>query len=508
MAVWYLDNDDEITDAVARLRGTSDEHVVFVVPPGSRIATGRINFRLLSREADARGKEMAVASRDQQVRALAAAAGVLVAATAEEAEAALERGDEPASPATSAVRGGDRAETTSDSAVADADQGTRRLTWGSQRARVMALTALVLVVVGLFAASQLLPTATITLEPRVAELGPLEVAVVALPTVSEVDAAGGRIPAVTLPIPLEVRGTFSASGTEAREERATGSVVFASPEQPNEQLIPAGTRVRTPAGVEFQTTATVTLPPTEGAASQVSVPIEAIRSGEDGNVSAGAISVVPSLEEQGISVRNPEPTTGGRFEQTPRVTAEDYDAAAVDLQNRLAGALVAYLRDPANAPDDLELYAETAQLGPVRNIPAFEELVGASETEFELRGEVMASVLAVDPTLLDEAARTRLQAAVPEGMRLLPDTVRVEPVEGTADGQRVHYDTRAQAQVVAIVDPSALVDQVAGLTVSEAQAILERFGTATVSVWPEFLDGLPADRERIELDVSEPSTTE
>ena len=52
MAVWYLDNDDEITDAVARLRGADEERVVFVVPPGSRIASGRINFKLLAREAE------------------------------------------------------------------------------------------------------------------------------------------------------------------------------------------------------------------------------------------------------------------------------------------------------------------------------------------------------------------------------------------------------------------------------------------------------------------------
>jgi len=36
MAVWYLDSDDEITDAVARLRNATDEQVVFVVPTGSR----------------------------------------------------------------------------------------------------------------------------------------------------------------------------------------------------------------------------------------------------------------------------------------------------------------------------------------------------------------------------------------------------------------------------------------------------------------------------------------
>ncbi len=78
-----------------------------------------------------------------------------------------------------------------------------------------------------------------------------------------------------------------------------------------------------------------------------------------------AISVVPSLEDQGISVTNPEPTSGGRLEQTPRVTPADYDAAAADIQNRLAGALAAYLRDPANVPDGLTLFPDTAEPGPV-----------------------------------------------------------------------------------------------------------------------------------------------
>ena len=96
MSVWYLESDDEITDAVARLRATEDERVVLVVPPGSRIATGRINFRLLAREATARKLAFAVVSPDEQVRALAIAGGVVARSTVEEAEGALDRGEPPA----------------------------------------------------------------------------------------------------------------------------------------------------------------------------------------------------------------------------------------------------------------------------------------------------------------------------------------------------------------------------------------------------------------------------
>ena len=87
MSVWYLELDDEITDAVARLRAAKDERVILVVPPGSRIGTGRINFRLLAREAETRGLTIALVSGDAQVRALASSAGLAVFATVSESEA-------------------------------------------------------------------------------------------------------------------------------------------------------------------------------------------------------------------------------------------------------------------------------------------------------------------------------------------------------------------------------------------------------------------------------------
>ena len=47
----YLDVEDEITSAAARIRAAADKRVALVVPFGSRVATSRINFRLLAREA-------------------------------------------------------------------------------------------------------------------------------------------------------------------------------------------------------------------------------------------------------------------------------------------------------------------------------------------------------------------------------------------------------------------------------------------------------------------------
>jgi len=76
--VFYLDVDDEITSAAARIRSSQDPRVGLVVPPGSRIATSRINFRLLAREAVERNRALSIVSSDPAARALAAVAPALV----------------------------------------------------------------------------------------------------------------------------------------------------------------------------------------------------------------------------------------------------------------------------------------------------------------------------------------------------------------------------------------------------------------------------------------------
>ncbi|HLB44630.1 MAG TPA: hypothetical protein VJK49_04525, partial [Candidatus Limnocylindrales bacterium] len=89
MTVCYLEIDDEITTAIARLRAVDDGEAVIIVPPGSRIATSRINFKLLAREANERRLNVAAVSDDPAVRALAISAGLPTYDTVASAEEAL-----------------------------------------------------------------------------------------------------------------------------------------------------------------------------------------------------------------------------------------------------------------------------------------------------------------------------------------------------------------------------------------------------------------------------------
>lgn len=90
--VIYLDIDDEITSAASRIRQVEGRRVAVVLPYGSRVATSRINFRLLARDALTHEKRLSVVAGDAATRALAASAGIPVFASVQEYEASLEEG--------------------------------------------------------------------------------------------------------------------------------------------------------------------------------------------------------------------------------------------------------------------------------------------------------------------------------------------------------------------------------------------------------------------------------
>ncbi|HEX5465447.1 MAG TPA: baseplate J/gp47 family protein [Candidatus Limnocylindrales bacterium] len=105
MGISYLDIEDEITTAVGRLRQSDDARVALVLPPGSRIATSRINFRLLAREAREHSRLLAIVTPEASVRAVAVSAGLPAYAAVSDYEAALAGGEVAAPTETTAPPG-------------------------------------------------------------------------------------------------------------------------------------------------------------------------------------------------------------------------------------------------------------------------------------------------------------------------------------------------------------------------------------------------------------------
>lgn len=540
MAICYLEVDDEVTSAIARIRAAKDREIVIVVPAGSRIATSRINFKLLAREAVERDLSAVAVSDEPQVRALAISAGLpaydsitaaqqaLAGFREQDARLAARLGDSATSGTrvlpSADVRAALQAHRATDTAVLSPDTASelggatgsspplrrRRRRRGPPLSALIAIGLLAVLVVGVgYAAYVFLPTAQIRLRPAAVEIRPPVFTVTADPNVAVVDADAGIIPAELVSVPLHVAGVFDATGTLVRETRATGTVRFRSENTVDPVLIPEGTIVATGDGIDFETTRAATVPRADFATSTpgtVDVPIRAVRPGTRSNVVAGAVSEVPAaLRALRVSVRNQEPTRGGQRVEESVVSQSDFDAALASLSGQIEPALAAALADPDTVPRGLVAFAGTATLGEQVPDPAAADLVDTAAETFALALDVTAQVVAVNESLLDEVGAARIRTQLTPGRVLVGDEVVATHDAGTVVGTSVVYNVTASAWSFVQPDTAQVIEQVRGRSLAEARARLAQLGEAEIVIWPEFVDRLPEQPARISVSVEQPA---
>jgi hypothetical protein len=585
----YLDVDDEITSAASRIRNAPGTKVALVVPYGSRIATSRMNFRLLSREALVSNRRLSIVSGDAAARSLAASAGLPVYATVPEYEAAIARpvtddaaasaakegadgpagagaaatgiaasetvaavghaaADAPldlglaadaapgrksqrpkrpapepaatilpaavadtAAPARPAWGTADRTAVDHDAELDDDEAGVSR---GRGRGPLVAAVALVglAVVVLAVGAYLFLPSASIALTPRRDAIGPITLTVSADPDATDVDAANNVVPAIRRDVPVEATRTFTTTGTHVEEAAAHGSVTFTNYDTSSGVSIPRGSIVSTEGGVRFRTQATVALQPAAVFPAfkpdSGSVAVTAVKTGEGGNVPANTIRVVPQGQDPVLlRVNNPNPTSGGVHTETPEVNQAEVDKAVKALQVDLQKAFDDAVAAGAGAPPDATLFPETGTLGAVTPEPDPKTLVGQAVATFDLKLTASGTVIAVDPRPVQTIARADLEAQVAKDHRLVADSVSIVVGEGTVgEDDQVTFLATASAVQVAIVDPNAVRSLVKGKTAAEARAALAPFGTATVTIWPDWASTVTGMDLRLSVSVDEGPT--
>lgn len=588
VGVIYLDIDDEITSAASRIRSVDGRRVAVVLPYGSRVATSRINFRLLARDAITHEKRLSVVAGDAATRALAASAGLPVFASVQEYEEAIEaegtpeeveatvtlvgppddaaprvgaagapsaptapgpKGPRPDGPA--AADADADLDATAAHALAGATTRTRPATGsadpgpaprGGARPRddeprvrpatgrrgpaavggglsvprtplliATLLTALV-VIVGGVGAYLLLPAAEITLAPREQAIGPLAFRVDASTDLAAPDIESGLVPALTVPVDVAVGDSFPATGERVEETAATGAVRFDNLDPTTSNTIAKGAIVSTNGGIRFRTDRSITIPAAKLVGftivpARASVAITAVDPGTEGNVQPNAITTVPRGEEPlFLKVTNPEETTGGTSETFPRVTQEDVDAAVAALTTAMQTDFEARLDDADLAPREVTVFAETATLGePVWSLDP-ETIVGQEIETFMLGASAKGSVLAVDTAPLEAIAAARLAAAISSGYRLVEGSSDISVEPAVVDGAAITFPVKASAREVRILDATAIAAEIRGLPVADAQAVLDSYGTGTITLWPDWVTTIPTLDGRVTLVISEPES--
>jgi hypothetical protein len=567
----YLDPEDEITTAAMRIRQAPDRRVALVVPFGSRVATSRINFRLLAREAMRDGRRLDIVAPDASARALAASAGIPVFGSVGEYEGALEvtdvlpgggaaaagaagaalaagpggvaDGQEPDATRTlpAGAVAGFAAGTAAAAAVRPPDPGdAARLDAVVQRSREAPPVArpapppvvrkrrripaglvagFVLLVLALGAAGVaaylFLPAATITVTPRIEQVGPVTVTVTADPAAASVDPEALTIPAEVIEIPVEASGEFPATGKRVEKTPATGAVRWTNCDPTAAYTIPRGTQVRTADGVAFSLDESLFLPVAiisgggttlELKCQSGDVAVTAVKSGEEGNVAEGTIRIPPSRYNRNvIRITNQAATSGGTETSFPRVSKKDVDAALLTLQADLEAALATEVGNPDRVPPGNTVYPATAALGEAVPTEDPEALVGQEVESFTLGLTATGTVLTVDTAPIQAMAVQALDAMVSEGAELVEGSVQVDVGEGTVEEDgTVTYQATVLAEQVVPVDAAAIEALVLGMTPQEAEQALAPYGEVEVELWPGFATTIPTFAQRVTVIINEP----
>lgn len=525
----YLDVDDEITSAAARIRLAAADRVALVLPYGSRLATSRINFRLLAREAVERGKQIEIICADASARALAVAAGLPVHASVASFEG---RGpDLPGAggPPSSGPDGPGGSVAPVDAEDDTDDTSTRVLAVPRRKAQkvpvvgpprppirtglavAIGLAVVLLVVVGGFAAAELLPSANIVLHPRSDAIGPLQLTVEAHPDATTVDAETLVIPARRLTFPVSAAQTFAATGVKTIETKATGNVTFSNFDTGGANRIDAGAIVRTPSGIEFRTLATVTLPsariefPFTLVPSTSTVAVEAVEAGPSGNVDNNNITVVPKGENKNLlKVTNKDATAGGESRQATEISQADVDAARAAIEAALAADLDAQLAAGTGVPAGVTTFPATHALGDATYATDPATFVGTEATEFTLDATAEGTVIGVDPTPIGDLAEASLRSRVTDGWTLVDASI--QPVIGTPTvvGEIVSYPVTISGTQVRDVDEDALIALVKGRILADARNRLADYGDVDISLWPDWVDHVPTRPDRITITIGDP----
>ena len=536
MAIYYLDVDDEITSAAARIRGSADAHVALVMPTGSRVATSRINFKLLEREAKQRNKRLSIVAPDASVRSLAQSAGLPVFANVREYEAAEagrskgggsavapevsealgELGATIAPSARGSIRGGGpiRGGATSGSASGSADAAAansrhrRRL--GVASLLLIGLVAII-VVVGAFAAYQLWPSATVVLTVHEKPLGPLTLTVKIDPAALAVNNSTLTVPGITKSFDVNQNGSFSATGQKVVETAATGTVTFSSINTVSSVPLPAGTTITTATGTAFNTTVGASIPKATVSGSTitrgvVTVGVQANAKGTSGNVGVSTIVRIPAdLVAAGVTASNRAATTGGTHTVTLVVQQSDLDKATASLTKSIGTSWTDALANPGTLPDGVQLFAATGRLGTITFTPDPTTLLNQQVDSFQLAAAATGTATESDTSNVRSLAESRITGKVLPGYVLVDGSLTTTMGPPTTDGAVVSIPVTANATEAATVSVDVLKANIEGKSVAQARAYLLQFGDATVSLSPWWASTVPTYDFRIDLKLVAPT---
>ncbi len=489
-----LELHDDITSAQDKMNWAKAERILLVWPERGAVLNRRLDLALLQRHSLMLGAQMAVVSRDREVRYFAPRLGIPIFKSLSQAQRSHWR----------VPRRFHR--------VARQETAVRHRPPPPEPPRVLLrpIARLAFFSLGVLAvlsiAAILLPGAHLTLTPMT-QAQELNMQVEASETTHAV-RLDGSVPAHRLRVVVEGRDSLPASGSlQTPVHTATGHVRFTNLTE-GPLAIPQGTVVvgRGAGGqtIFFTTTGPGTIPAGPGA--QLTLPLRAVQPGVRSNLPAHSLVSIEGPLAISLAVDNPNPIQRGADQQVPLPTQADRETLQARLQEALRETAVQEM-EAGLAAGDVLLPPSFTLLEVVEESYQPADAQPADQLELNLR--LAFEALVVKQQDLQTLAASVLDANLPPGFAPLDAPLeihRLTQIVPTESGA-LRWKMSARRSLQARIIESQVIRLAQGLAPAEAAARLSASlslqAAPRITLTPSWWPRLPFLPFRIQISASE-----
>jgi hypothetical protein len=485
----YVETEEEIPELVERLRRYHGEDTMLVLPMRSRIGQSRFNFQLLRNYSARLGKRVTVVCDDPAVQKMASESGFPVFGAVGPQGEGIPSESEAPPPVRKWWQRQQLAPTTHVGIAAPTRLITKTATELKPGRFLLYVTAITLVIVGIFAAGVFVPSASVTLVAQAQPFTTKDVEIQAQPgkgpihvrsvTVSNSNSQGFKVTG-SIDVPL-APATGQVVYTNGYPPPSPGSPDFGSPGI----KVLYGQRLMNTNGLEFaQTSGNVTVPwAVGGQLGTVTANVAAVKPGSSGNVGSHTITQIEDNKFDKVSVDNPQATGNGTDpSSTPQMTEADFDAGRAQLEQEIHQAIAQQIQASGQAGEKL---SDTLIFGPPQyttdhqpgdKVPTFSGTMTISgEGDFYSDADVISSY------------KTYLAQHVPNNLQLLnesPTQVQYRLLSSAKGGFLVFVGS-ASAYVAPTLDEQQIRAAIVGRPTAQARFYLEKLPIRSVAIKEE-----------------------
>ncbi len=536
--VIFLNNQDEVSEAISYLKKTKKDNVVFVIPQKATFFQSIINIKILRNKSEELNKTIYIVTKNKKGQKMSENAGVPTFETLEELETAL-LGKVPIKANSNKKKSSINQKTFRVDEIIEKekkeDEEAEKINWReifSRPSKAMLITLSVITLALFFFVSMwTLPGATIYIKPERKTI----------PTVVNVTLAPQEsIDSISFNKKRHIISGYKIEASFNKEidfktitkvftgKHTEGQIVIINAYQEPRSLKPK-TRFQSDKGVVYRISEWATVPGASAEGNgEVVVTVKADERdiygdivGESGNILEPERLIIPGLPPAGQEImwaEVREPLGGGVTSWEPKVTEEDFEMAKKYIQEKIEEETQANLEKFIREKNALEgtnlvLVPESKFVNKkITDISVEKEKLNTDTESFKAYAEIEVDSWAYDASDLVSILRDELSDNVDDGMyleKIDPSSVIINPFDVPEETKGLKINVNAKGIEAYLIEPenpdgirfvNSVKEAIKGKKIDEAENILVNFAEISdvkIAPWPFFLTKVPMLEDKI-----------